>query len=105
MQDKPQINQRSDKMMQKVNHKPIFSDERMRTERLKKESLEMMVKLKKAQQEEAEISELKLKDTQDEKKKINPEKFIQNLQQREAKFKTKWDKSKQAYLQNKEAEE
>ena len=91
MQDKPQINQRSDQLMAKKNHQPVFSEERMKADRLKREAIEIQEKMRKAQLE----NESKILEEEDKNKpKIDPKVIIDNLNQREQKFKQKWSESK-----------
>ena len=62
--------------MAKKNHQPVFSEERMKADRLKREAIEIQEKMRKAQLE----NESKILEEEDKNKpKIDPKVFIDNL--------------------------
>ncbi|CDW82506.1 UNKNOWN [Stylonychia lemnae] len=88
MQDKPQITQKSETIMKsKADRLPIYSEKRIKKERIMKEQMEIQLKLQNQDHKEEVIEEKS-------PSKINPERFIQNMEQRQAKFKSKWNQNK-----------
>eukprot|EP00347_Sterkiella_histriomuscorum_P000969 403373835 len=96
MQDKPTIAQKSEQMIQKKqNHLPIYSEQRIKEEKIQKDQLQIEQLLIKIQQQKLE-EEQEIKQKQ-ETPKIKAKKHIQNMEQRELKFKNKWRQNIESY--------